>query len=769
MRVRHWWHRAPRSVGPQHVTFVVPDLRVGGAERHATTLLAGLDRFRFSPSAVCIGEEGQLFPTLAAAGVAARALHRTKRQFLLALVELVGHLHRTKPDVVLVRGYSAETLGRIAAFLTRVPATVVWVQNGAGLEERGRLRNLVDRLLEPLTTAFVAVSQAAVPYLTDDLGCPAGKVRVIPNGVEPAAFAVGPGSKPDLAATASLGLATRDPVVGIVAVLRPEKDHATLLRAMRLVHDRLPTARLLLVGDGPLRVELQRLAVELGIADRAVFAGSRDDVGALLGLMDVFVLSSTTEGLPIALLEAMAAGLPTVCTAVGGVPEVVADGETGLLVPAGDASAMADAILDLLHDENRAREMGALGQAKVQAEYSLSTSTRAAERMFDDLTGHSSAVRPLRLTFILDFAMVGGAEVLYLNVLKHFDRAVVAPRLLCLREAGSLGEEARAAGIPVDVLGRGGRFDPLTVPRLIRAFRRDRTDVVLVSNHHRASLMLGRVAARLAGVPANIIAPQTFNNNGVPCFPRYAVETLFLSSALVLTAPSHGRYLHREEGVGRFPWRRIPEVVIPNGIELAALPSSADRSAVRADLGIDPGDVVVGIVARLSAEKAHDVLLNAIARLDPGRSRLTLIVVGGGPREAELRTLAEDLGIAGQVRFTGLRRDVARLLAAFDIFCLCSAYECQPVAVLEAMAAALPVVATDCGALRDTVADGEEGYIVPVGDHVALAERISLLASDPALRARLGARARARAEREYGIEETARRFARLVTSLVSSR
>ncbi len=768
--------RPVRRTGPLRVLYVVPDLRVGGAERHATTLLPALDRTRFTPSALCIGQEGALFGMLGQAGVPARALGRSKRRFLLALADLVREMRRSRPDVVITRGYNAEMLGRIAAVLSRVPRTIVWVHHCGELTPRSRLRRLADRLLGLATTAYYGVAHGQVPYLTGDLGYPAAKIRVIPNGTDPAALGDDPTARRDPAVAATLGIGPDDPVVGILAALRPEKDHASLLRAARLVMDDIPGTRLLIVGDGPLRPELQRLAGELGIGDRVLFAGNRSDVGDLLRIMDVVTLSSTTiECAPMALLEAMAAARPAVCTAVGGVPDIVAEGVTGYLVPPRDPQALADRLVALLRDPERARLMGKAARQRLEAEFTLEGSIREAQRALEETAGRTSPGRtspgPVHLTVVLDRISLGGAETLLLNLLGRLDPALVSPRVVCLREGGPLAADFRAAGIPVDVLGRTGRFDPRTVPRLMRHFRRHRTHAVLVTHHQRAPLTLGRIAARLAGVPANIVAAHDMDLTAVGkrCLPRHDVATLFLSSALVLLTPSQGHYLHREEGVGRYPWRRLPEVVIPNGIPLPPVSTPDDRARARTNLGVGPDDFVVGIVARLAPQKAHHVLFEAVARLAPAHPRLRPVVVGDGDRAAELASLAHRLGLADRVHFTGARRDIALLLTGFDVSCLSSVHEGVPITVIESMAAGVPVVATDCGALPDMVTDGEDGFLVPVGDAAALADRIATLAADPALRARMGARGRCRAERDHRIEATAAGFEHLLTSLVPRR
>jgi glycosyltransferase involved in cell wall biosynthesis len=375
---------------------------------------------------------------------------------------------------------------------------------------------------------------------------------------------------------------------------------------------------------------------------------------------------------------------------------------------------------------------------------------------------------PLRLCVLLDRMERGGAEQALLDLCRHLDPARVSPRFLCLKETGALTDDVVAAGLRIDALDRNGRFDPTTLPRMVRLFRRERIDAVLIPHHPRAALTLGRLGARLAGVPATAVAVHGMDmvGEGGRCLPRHDVETLFLSDALVTLSSRQGRYLHEHEGVGRYPWRSIAEVVIPNGVPVPPPSTSEDRARARRTLGLDDGDVAIGIVARLASEKAHDVLFAAFARLAQGAR---LVVIGGGPLDGSLRGLAGELGIADRVTFTGQRGDVPQLLPGLDVLALSSAREAAPLAVLEGMAAGVPVVVTRCGLLPDMVADGEEGFVVDVGDGTGLAYRLGELVDDPDLRVRMGRRARARVEREFRIETTAAAYERLFDSLVGAR
>ena len=170
------------------VMYVVPDLGIGGAERHVTTLMPNLDRSRFDAAVVCIGAEGRLFGDLAGSGTKAVALHRTKRQALRALHDLTREMRGFAPDVVITRGYNAEMLGRVAAWLTRVPESVVWVHNHSDTEPRGAVRRMADRMLDRVTSAYFGVANAQTDYLVNDLKYSPDKIRIIHNGVDPDGF-----------------------------------------------------------------------------------------------------------------------------------------------------------------------------------------------------------------------------------------------------------------------------------------------------------------------------------------------------------------------------------------------------------------------------------------------------------------------------------------------------------------------------------------------------------------------------------------------------
>jgi glycosyltransferase involved in cell wall biosynthesis len=228
-------------------------------------------------------------------------------------------------------------------------------------------------MLAPITDAFIAVAEPQAQYLIAHEACPAKKTVVIPNGVDVERFCAR-SAPARLRSELELPLGT--PVVGIVAALRPEKNHALLLRAATRILRSVPNAKFLIVGDGPRRAELEQLVATLGIAPAVRFAGSRTDVPEMLSLIDVLALTSHIEANPVSILEAMATEKPVVATNVGSVARSVEHGKSGYLVAPGDEAELAMRLTELLNDRPKCQMMGRTGRTFVVENASI-------ERMID--------------------------------------------------------------------------------------------------------------------------------------------------------------------------------------------------------------------------------------------------------------------------------------------------------------------------------------------------------------------------------------------------
>jgi glycosyltransferase involved in cell wall biosynthesis len=301
---------------------------------------------------------------------------------VLGLLELVRLLRLGRPQIVHVNSAKAAALGRVAAWLARVPIRVYTVHGWAFLAHGGLASaayRWVERVLRRLTTVTICVSENERRAGLAARACDEAATVVIRNGVDPKP------SKPDRPP------ADRPRLV-MVGRLQAPKDPLTFVRALATLHGLDFEA--LLVGDGPERAAVEEEVGRFGIESTVRLLGERSDVADLLETAEIFVLSTRSEGLPLSILEAMAAGLPVVASNVGGVPELVIDGETGLLVPAGDPRSLATAIERLLEDPPFAGRLGDAGRSRVAEHFDLGAVRQAHFDLYSDLLATRGLPRP---------------------------------------------------------------------------------------------------------------------------------------------------------------------------------------------------------------------------------------------------------------------------------------------------------------------------------------------------------------------------------------
>ena len=349
------------------VLHVIDTLGLGGAERFLVNLVRYLDREHYHPIVAWLSAEGPFARDLRAAGVEVVGIRARGHRDPRAIRRLYSLMRERRVDILHTHLFVDGFYGRLAALWARVPVRVVTQQNAYD-DPQLRLpawQIWANRALVPFTQRFVAVSQAAKQYLIEVEWVPEDKIRVLPNAIEP---------PPPVAEEVVRRLRQQwgnGPLLGTVARLEPQKGLDTLLKAVALLKQRNAEVRCIIVGEGKARTELEAQARTLGIADAVLFVGTRRDIPAVLAALDVFVLPSRFEGLSLALLEAMAAGCPVVATAVSGSVEVVHDGETGLLVPPGDAKALAEAVYRLLTNSELARRVALAGKELVLKHYTI--------------------------------------------------------------------------------------------------------------------------------------------------------------------------------------------------------------------------------------------------------------------------------------------------------------------------------------------------------------------------------------------------------------
>lgn len=370
----------PEAPRPLPVLFLVTHLDTGGAERQLADLVPRMDRARFRPIVVCQKHGGRFWDPIAEAGIEAHALGTPGKLDPRFGWRLARICRRAGVRAMVIRGFSTMVVGIAVGRLLGI-RPLLMAEHSTGRVDPDPKKRPIERFLARHIDGAIAVAKGQVPFLVDDKGFDPARIRVVYNGIDLADWRPAPR---DTALAAKLGIPAGAPVVGTVAMLRPEKDHDTFLRAARLVHDRVPEARFLIVGDGVERERLERLTAELGLRDRVLFTGRRTDVPRLLTVFDVSVLSSVTvETFPMSFLEAMAMERPLVTTRVGGVPEMIEEGENGFVVPPRDPGALADALVRTVGDRDVARRMGRRSREIVEERFTVERMVRETEAYLD--------------------------------------------------------------------------------------------------------------------------------------------------------------------------------------------------------------------------------------------------------------------------------------------------------------------------------------------------------------------------------------------------
>jgi len=359
------------------VAHVVLNLDIGGLERIVISLIQNSDHDRFRHLVYCIGNGGTLADELRNDGFPVTAMNKPAGRSLTLPFKLMRMFRREKVQVVHSHNFGALVYGEMAAKLAGVAGTV-YTSHG---------RTSAFQKINPYLVKYfnyvnkaVGVSEDTQQLLMKTSGFPLARTQTIINGLDVNRY----GGVIDIERKKeALGLSDAQHVVGIVARLSADKDHQTLLEAYSQILAKRTDITLLIVGDGPLKNNLLEKSNELKLGPKAVFLGDRLDVPEILKVLDLFVLSSVTEGLAVTLLEAMASRLPIVATEVGGNPEVVIHDKTGIIVPPRDPASLAEAVCWMIDNREKAAQMGRLGRERVMEHFSIESMVRQYEALYE--------------------------------------------------------------------------------------------------------------------------------------------------------------------------------------------------------------------------------------------------------------------------------------------------------------------------------------------------------------------------------------------------
>ena len=372
------------------IAFVASTLDVGGAEHVLFNLITRLPAERFETELLFLRSPGTVGLRLIRLGFPAVDSVGRGRQDPFVLPRLVSHLRSFAPDILFsIDHHNAMFWGRFASLLARVPRRVV-ASHSTGRMETRRSFTRLDRALMRWTDAVVALSGAHAGYLREVERIDPRKIVVIENGIDTARYEAVDAAKVERLRT-ELGLGEGDRVVSMIAALRPEKAHEALIEAARIIAERRPdlTLKFLVVGRGPRRQAIETLTTAAGLQESVLLIGEREDIPELLCISNALVLPShaAVETLPLVVLEAMAAGVPVVASAVGSIPEIIENGVNGLLVAPADPVGLSEALCHIVDEREKTQGMIERARETVRQKFTVEKMLRGYVDLFDRLTG----------------------------------------------------------------------------------------------------------------------------------------------------------------------------------------------------------------------------------------------------------------------------------------------------------------------------------------------------------------------------------------------
>jgi colanic acid/amylovoran biosynthesis glycosyltransferase len=784
------------------VLFIIDELDIGGTEQQILELVKRLDRDTYAPM-VCCFRPGRVSQEIEAAGVPVFTLRKRATLDVNLIAGLVRLMRRERIDLVQTYLFTANTWGRLAAILAGIPIIVSSERNVDMWEER--FKPVIGRWLDRWTHRTIGNSRAVKDYLVRK-GLRPARVQVIYNGVDPGRFEepVTPG-----VTKSELGIPPHCSVVCFLARLEPQKDPRTFLQAAAMVAQRLPAVSFLVIGGGSMQSDLEREAQALGLGGRIVFTGPRRDVARLLAACDLSVMSSVKEGMSNTIMESMAAGKPMVATRVGGNAELIADGETGFLVPPRDPAALADAIQRILEDPALAKAMGLQARARIAQQFSVEAMVQATKQLYDDAV-QSLLPRRAASASVRDEEPGRGRIAL---VASQFPRHVDA---YFLREISGLASR----GFRFRIFSLRG-FDSTVGHGAAKAFLADTVYApfllswrVLLANARFALRTPRRYFGALLALVSGALGHPRALVRALAVFPKtaYFAERIALEgirhihanwashpamSAWVmsrLTGASwsfagHASDIYLDRAMLREKIQAAKFVVTctrHNKDYLAGIGGEASAAKITVSYhGVDldrfkpvprRADGVFRILTAGTLRECKGLpdLIEACRVLDRLGITFECTIVGDGPDRRSLERSIGRAGLGDRVRTTGFlsQEDLIPLYQQADVVvlpALSATHFGIPNILLEALAVETPVICTPLPSLSEAMEHGTHGLFVPEQSPDALAAALESMARNPERCRAMGAAGRRKIEELFDAEKNTAALAALFRSGTEQR
>jgi L-malate glycosyltransferase len=705
---------------PPGLFLMTDSFRTGGSERQFAALAQSLSPAAFRVHLGCIRRRGLLLDDLGRVPEFPLGGSLYGLQSLWTRLRLAQHLRRNNIAIAHAFDFYTNLTLIPAAKFAGVPVVIGSQRQLGDLLSRSKSR--AQTAVLRWCDAVVCNSRAAADLLVEQ-GLPKRRVVVIGNGLPVSAFAETKPALPRCPGGFRIGMIAR--------MNARSKNHGVFLRAATRLCSRFSNLEFLLVGDGPLRLELEREAQNLGMKARMSFLGDRQDIPAILASLDISVVPSSSESLSNAILESMAAGVPVVASRVGGNPELVTSGR-GILVATNDDREFADAIESLLRNASMRAYFGRKAKQFAEANFTLEQMRKRHEALYAELLEKKNwlANRKYRLTRVdrLRVALVapspryvGGQSVQAESLLRHWQ--------------GDPAIEVRF--IPIDPL----------LPRLLAWVER----IPFLRTLIREPKYLVSLFRGLRDVEIAHIFSASYWSFVVAPFPAWFIARLMGAKTLIHYHSGEARDHLRRFRSARWVLKDADQLVLPSEylagicrefqLQVQIVPNIVDmtqftfrqRRPLRPRLVCTRGfHLYYGV----------DVVVRAFAQIQRAFPGATLDLVGQGPIEMQIRNLIRDLNLSG-VSFAGVvpHHRIARHYDAADIFINASSLDNMPVSILEAFASGTPVATTAPEGMAYLVEHERTGLLSRPGDAAALAENVMRLLREPELASRLASNA----------------------------
>lgn len=363
-----------------NVIHLVEELTIGGLEKTLTAIVLNLNKEKYNVSVWCLREGGFFADKLVKEGIDVKILHISTSRNPLSIYKLYRLLKSRKFDIIHTHAYSAGTIGRVSAFLAGIP--IIISHNHSIYDYYHKYYHFVEWFLSLITDRVICISEAVNRFANETQRINARKLITIHNGIDDVCTVT---EKRCSDLKKELCIPINHSVIGTIAHLEEHKGVKYFLESASLLLATRKDISFLLVGEGALKGELKKRCVDLKIEKNVIFAGERSDISEILFSIDIFVLPSLREGLPLAILEAMACGKPVIATNVGGIPEIVKNGVNGILVSPRDPEALYRAMGKLLNNREMREEMGRNGKKMCSESFNFKTMLEKIENLYDFL------------------------------------------------------------------------------------------------------------------------------------------------------------------------------------------------------------------------------------------------------------------------------------------------------------------------------------------------------------------------------------------------